>query len=239
MAQVHPQTVLQNTLQAFTQTTEVPANGTDLIKDWMSVLKNADGAEAIHEQLSNLYDEVLNPEPNPELVKQYLTKLASHAQAASRTLTGKDADEVSQLADRLRDFASDLTGVGDDDQLDRNQPDATTVYANTGDRLQALLTTSQETLAGGLMGVAPEQGTALLEDWIAVAQSDPSAEWLAAPMRQLIDAIAKGDTRKIETLMRDLAGTAQEYANNGGAFSTGLSNLATALISFARPLNQV
>jgi len=239
MAQAYPQTVLQNTLRAFTQTDEVPANGTDLVKEWLSVLKSTDGAETLHQHLTDLYDELLNRTPDTNRVKELLNTIANQTGAVSRTMNSKDADDVSQLADVLRAFATDLGRVSENDRLSRNQPDTTPVYANPGDHLQALLTTSQETLAGGPASTAPDQSVALLEEWISVAQSDPSAQWIEAPLRELIDALAKGDLRNTERLMRDLAGIAQEYATNSpdAPFSKGLTNLATALISFAGPLS--
>lgn len=239
MAQAYPQTVLQNTLQAFTQTDEIPVNGTDLVKEWMSVLKNTDGTEALHQHLTDLYDELINPEPDTNRVKELLNTIANQTAAVSRTMNGNDSNDVSQLADALRAFAADLGRVNDDEQLSSNQPDTTPVYANPGDHLQALLTTSQETLAGGQAATAPEQGVALLEEWISVVQSDPSAQWIEAPLRELIDALAKGNMRNTERLMRDLAGIAQEYATNNpdAPFNKGLTNLATALISFAGPLS--
>lgn len=241
MAQAHPQTVLQNTLQAFSQTedSEVPANGTDLVKEWMSVLKHTDGTEAIHAKLTDLYDELLNPSPDSQRVKECLNTLAGQMQAMARATESETAEQVAQLADTLRAFATDLGRINDDDQLAQNEPDPTPVYANPGDHLQVLLTSTQETLAGGLSAVTPEQGVSMLQEWMSVVQAEPSAQWLEAPLRELTDALAKGDMRSTERLMRELAGTAQEYANNNdnGPFTTGLTNLATALIQFAGPLS--
>lgn len=214
------------------------ATGTDVIKDWISALKNVDEAEPVAKQLSALYDELINPQPDAVRVKQYLNTIAGHTQTLSRNLDGTAADNLAQLADSLRSFATDLDGGSNDDDLAENQPDTTPIYANPGDQAQMMFNTTLEVLSGGAAVTSPEAGVLMVEDWITVVRSDPSTQWIEAPLTQLRDALSAGDMRTTERLMRDLAGQAQDYANNSeGPFSKDLTNLATALISFAQPLS--
>jgi hypothetical protein len=96
-----------------------------------------------------------------------------------------------------------------------------------------------DALAEGPAIATPELGSTLIGDWITVVRSDVSTQWIEAPLTQLRDALTTGDMRNTERLLRDLAGTAQEYANStpDGPFNRHLTNLATALISFAGPLS--
>lgn len=241
MAQAYPQTILQNTLQALSNTEAQPANGVDLIKGWQSALKNIDGAEDVHQQLTDLYDELLNPAPDSQRVKELLNTLAAHTQLLARNASTDMRDNLNQLAESLRGFAADLNGTGDDSQLAENQDDDTTIYdlQNPGDRAQKMFINTIDTLASGLAVATPEKGSTLIGDWITVVRSDVSTQWIEAPLTQLRDALTTGDMRGTERLLRDLAGTTQEYANSNpdGPFSKDLTNLATALISFAKPLS--
>ncbi len=241
MAQAYPQTILQNTLQAFSNTEVQPVNGVGLIKDWQSALKNTDGAEEVHQQLTDLYDELLNPAPNTQRVQQLLNNLAAHTQLLARNANADIRDNLNQLADSLQAFAANLNPIGDDSQLAENQDDDTTIYdlQNPGDRASKMFVNTLDTLAGGLAVATPEKGSTLIGDWITVVRSDVSTQWIEAPLTQLRDALTTGDMRSTERLLRDLAGTTQEYANSNpdGPFSKHLTNLATALISFAGPLS--
>ena len=131
--------------------------------------------------------------------------------------------------------------MGDDSQLAENQTTEGTIYDlyNPADRAQMMFNNTLETLAGGTVAASPEQGAVMVEDWVTVVRSDVSTQWLEAPLMQLRDALNEGDMRTTERLMRELAGTVQDYANNtpDGPFSTDLTNLATALTSFAGPLS--
>ncbi|NID08721.1 hypothetical protein [Fibrivirga algicola] len=241
MAQAYPQTVLQNTLQALSNTDAPPANGIDLIKEWQSTLKNTTGAGEVHQQLTDLYDELLNPTPDSQRVKQLLNSLAAHTQLLARSADKEVSDNLGTLADSLRSLANDLTPIGDDDQLAANQDDDLTIYdlQNPGDRASKMFINTLDTLAEGPAIATPELGSTLIGNWITVVRSDVSTQWIEAPLTQLRDAVTTGDMRNTERLLRDLAGTAQEYANSNpeGPFSKHLTNLATALISFAGPLS--
>lgn len=249
MAQAYPQTVLQNTLTLFAQEEVAPASGADLIRDWQTALKSvksdADGVGQVHQYLTDLYDELINPTPDVHRVKHHLNLLANQTQLLVNTNSGQAdpylSENLVQLAESLRAFATDLDRVGDDNQLAENQDAPLTIYdlSNPGDRAQKMFLDTQETLAGGLAGVTAEQGSVMIDDWVTVVRSDPSTQWIEAPLIQLRDALTTGDMRNTERLMRDLAGTAQEYANStpDGPFSKDLTNLATALISFAGPLS--
>lgn len=242
MAQAYPQTVLQNTLRTLAQGEVAPASGADLIRDWQTALKSVDSdTDEISQHLTNLYDELINPTPDVHRVKNHLNLLANHTQVLSKSADTELGQSLSQLADSLRSFATDLNRVGDDSQLAENQEPKDTIYGlfNPADRAQKMFIETQETLAGGVAGVTPEQGSVLVDDWITVVRSDPSSQWIEAPLAQLREALEAGDMRATERLMRDLAGTAQEYANNtpDGPFSKDLTNLATALTSFAGPLS--
>lgn len=241
MAQAYPQTILQNTLQALSKADAQPSSGADLIKDWQSALKNTDGAEEVHQQLTDLYDELLNPTPDNHRVKHLLNTLAGQTQLIARDAEPEIGDNLTKLADSLRSFATDLNRVGDDSQLAENQTEAGTIYDlyNPGDRAQKMFIDTLETLSGGAVAATPEQGATMVEDWITVVRSDVSTQWIEAPLMQLRDALNTGDMRSTERLLRELAGTTQEYANNtpDGPFSKDLTNLATALISFAGPLS--
>ena len=238
MAHAHPQAMLQSTLQTMAQRDVAFATGTDVIKDWISTLKNVDEAEPVAKQLSALYDELINPQPDVVRVKQLLNTIAGHTQTLSRSLDGTAADDLGQLADSLRAFATDLDRGSNDDDLTANQPDSTPIYANVGDRAQVMFNDTLTVLSGGAALTTPEAGVLMVEDWIEVVRSDVSTQWIEAPLTQLRDALNAGDMRTTERLMRDLAGQAQDYANNSeGPFSRDLTNLATALISFAQPLS--
>lgn len=241
MAQSYPQTILQNTLHALGRADAQPASGADLIREWQSALKNADGTETVSQHLTDLYDELLNPTPDSHRVKHHLNALAAQTQSLARSADGEMTDQLTQLADSLRSFATDLNRVGDDSQLAENQTADGTIYDlyNPGDRAQKLFIDTLETFSAGPAGVTTEQGSAMVEDWVTVVRSDVSTQWIEASLLQLRDALEAGDMRTTERLMRELAGTAQEYANNtpDGPFSKDLTNLATALISFAGPLS--
>ncbi|MBO0948674.1 hypothetical protein [Fibrella forsythiae] len=241
MAQAYPQTILQNTLQTLSKSDAQPSSGADLIKDWQSALKNTDGAEEVHQQLTDLYDELLNPTPDNHRVKHLLNTLAGQTQLLARNADTETGDNLTKLADSLRSFSTDLNRIGDDSQLAENQTEDGTIYDlyNPGDRAQKMFIDTLETLAGGAVASTPEQGATMVEDWITVVRSDVSTQWIEAPLGQLRDALNTGDLRSAERLLRELAGTVQEYANNNpdGPFSKDLTNLATALISFSGPLS--
>lgn len=241
MAQSSPQTILQNTLHALAKSDAQPSSGADLIKEWQSALKNADGADDVNKQLADLYDELLNPTPDAHRVKHFLNLLAGQTQTIARDVDGETGENLTKLADSLRFFATDLNRVGDDSQLAENQTADGTIYDlyNPSDRAQLMFNNTLETLAGGTAAASPEQGAVMVEDWITVVRSEVSTQWLEASLNQLRDALNTGDMRTTERLMRELAGTVQDYANNtpDGPFSTDLTNLATALTSFAGPLS--
>ncbi len=238
MAHAHPQSMLQTTLQTMSQRDVAFATGPDLLKDWISTLKNVDEAEPLGKHMSSLYDELANPQPDAARVKQLLNTIAGHTQTLARALDGTAADNLAQLADSLRSFATDLERGSNDDDLVENLPDTTPIYANPGDRAQVMFNDTLSVLSGGAAMTTPEAGVLMVEDWITVVKSDVSTQWIEAPLTQLRDALNAGDMRTTERLMRDLAGQAQDYANSSeGPFSRDLTNLATALISFAQPLS--
>ena len=241
MAQSYPQTILQNTLHALAESDAQPSSGADLIKEWQSALKNADGATDVTKQLTDLYDELLNPTPDAHRVKHLLNTLAAQTQTFARDAEADLGENLTKLADSLRSFATDINRVGDDSQLAENQTAEGTIYDlyNPADRAQLMFNNTLETLAGGTAAASPEQGAVMVEDWITVVRSDVSTQWLEASLVQLRDALNTGDMRTTERLMRELASTMQDYANNtpDGPFSTDLTNLATALTSFAGPLS--
>ena len=240
MAHAHPQTMLQGTLQTLSQRDVAPATGADLLKDWISVLKNA-GAEPVADKLTDLYDELLNPSPDAERVRQLLNTVAGHTQTAARDLTGETANALAQLADTLRSFATDLDRTGNDGALAGNQPDTRTNFNpnSVGDRANQLLNDTLTLLSDGAEITSPEQGVLFVEDWIEVVKAQVNTQWLEVPLTQLRDALNDGNLRATERLLRDLAGTTQDLANNtaGEVYRTQLTNLATALISFAQPLS--
>lgn len=237
MAHAHPQAMLQGTLQTLSQRDLTPATGVDLIKDWISVLKNA-GAEPVANKLSDLYDELLNPTPNADRVGKLLNTVADHTQSTARDSTGENANALTQLADALRSLAIDLNPVADE-TLEDAQSGNRAVYANAGDRANQLLNDTLTLFGNGAETTSPEQGVLFVEDWIDVVKAEVDTQWLEAPLTQLRDALNIGDLRATERLMRDLAGTTQDLANNtaGETYRTQLTNLATALISFAQPLS--
>lgn len=240
MAHAHPQAMLQSTLQTLSQRDVAPATGADLLKDWISVLKNAN-AEPVSDTLTDLYDELINPTPDAERVHQLLNTAADYTQSAGRDLTGETANALNQLADSMRSFATDLDRVGNDNALADNQPDTRTNFNpnDPGDRANQLLNDTLTLLSNGADITSPEQGVLFVEDWIEVVKAEVNTQWLEAPLTQLRDALNDGNLRTTEQLMRDLAGTTQDLANNtaGEAYRTQLTNLATALISFAQPLS--
>lgn len=238
MAHAHPQVMLQSTLQTMAQRDVAFATGPDLLKDWISSLKNVTAAEPMVKQLHDLYDELANPQPDTARVKQLLNSIAGHTQAIARSLDNDVTDNLTQLADSLRSFATDL-GSNDDEQTEE-QPGNAPLYdlQNPGDRVQMLFNNTLAVLAGGVAATTPESGATMVEDWITAVRSDHNTEWIQIPLTQLRDALNAGDMRATERVMRELAGLAQDYANNyEGQFSKDLTYLATALISFAQPLS--
>ena len=232
--------MLQSTLQTMAQRDVAFATGTDVLKDWISALKNVDEAEPLAKQLSSLYDELINPQPDAARVTQLLNTIAGHTQTIARNHAGAVADNLIQLADSLRSFATDLDQSGSDDDQVENQPGNAPVMdlQNPGDRVQLLFNNTLAVLAGGVATTTPESGATMVEDWITAVRSDHNTEWIQIPLSQLRDALNAGDMRTTERVMRDLAGLAQDYANNyEGQFSKDLTYLATALISFAQPLS--
>jgi hypothetical protein len=191
--------------------------------------------------LTDLYDELLNPQPNTRRIQQLLNTLASHTQLLARKADSEFSNNLDTLADSLRSLAGNITPIGDDDQLAENQDDDVSIYdlQNPGDRASKMFINTLDALSGGPAIATVEVGSTLIGDWITVVSSDPSTQWIEAPLTQLRDALTTGDMRNTERLLRDLAGTAQEYANStpDGPFSRHLTNLATALISFAGPLS--
>lgn len=238
MAHAQPQTMLQGTLQTLSQRDTTPATGADLLKDWISVLRN-DGVESVADNLSALYDELLNREPNVDRIGELLQTVAGQTQSIARNYAGDKAESISQLADALRSLAADLNPVADGTLADAQSGGNRAVYANPGDRAQQLLNDTLTLFSNGAEITSPEQGVLFVEDWIAVVKADVNTQWLEAPFTQLRDALNNNDLRATERLMRDLAGTTQDLANNasGEAYRTQLTNLATALISFAQPLS--
>ncbi|MBC8151333.1 MAG: hypothetical protein H7Z72_00315 [Bacteroidetes bacterium] len=236
MAHAQPQTMLQSTLQTLSRRDTTPATGADLLKDWISVLKN--DAESVADKLSDLYDELLNREPNPERVATLLNTVAGQTQSIAGNYDAEKAESINQLADALRSLAIDLNPVGDGTLADAKSGNAT-VYANSGDRAKQLLDDTLTLFGNGPEITSAEQGVLFVEDWISVVKADVSTQWLEAPMTQLLNALNDGDLRETERLMRELAGTTQDLANNtaGEAYRMPLTNLATALISFAQPLS--
>jgi hypothetical protein len=165
-----------------------------------------------------------------------LNTIAGHTQTIGRELGGPTADELTQLADSLRSFATDLSG-GD---RDNDQPGNAPVFnvQDPGDRVQMLFNNTLATLSGGVAATTPESGATMVDDWITAVRSDHNTEWIQVPLTHLRDALNAGDMRTTERVMRELAGLAQDYANNyEGQFSKDLTYLATALISFAQPLS--
>lgn len=238
MAHAHPQAMLQSTLQTMSQRDVAFATGPDLLKDWISSLKNVAAAEPMVTQLHDLYDELANPQPDTARVKQLLNGIAGHTQTIARSLDNDVTDNLTQLADSLRSFATGL-GSNDDEQAE-DQPGNAPVYdlQNPGDRVQMLFNNTLAVLAGGVSATTPESGATMVEDWITAVRSDHNTEWIQIPLTQLRDALNAGDMRATERVMRELAGLAKDYANNyEGQFSKDLTYLATALISFAQPLS--
>lgn len=236
MAHAHPHTMLQTTLQTLAQQDVAFATGPDLIKDWISTLKNVEKAEPLAKYLGELYDELANPQPDTVRVTQLLNTIAGHTQALGRELGGTTADELTQLANSLRSFATDL-GVGNSDN---DQPGNAPVFnvQDPGDRVQMLFNNTLAMLSGGVAATTPESGATMVDDWITAVRSDHNTEWIQVPLTHLRDALNAGDMRATERAMRELAGLAQDYANNyEGQFSKDLTYLATALISFAQPLS--
>lgn len=111
MAHAHPSAMLEGTLKTLQQRNLQPATGADLIKDWISVLKHTDGAEGPTQSLQDLYDELLNPEPHAERVRDLLNQVAQRTEHLSRSADGHYPDSLKQLAGALRDFAKDLEQV--------------------------------------------------------------------------------------------------------------------------------
>lgn len=111
MAHPHPSVMLEGTLQTLQQRDLPPTTGADLIKDWISVLKHTDGAEAATQSLTNLYDELHNMEPDPARVKDLLNQVAQQTEYLSRSAGGQFTESLRQLADSLRSFATDLDQV--------------------------------------------------------------------------------------------------------------------------------
>jgi hypothetical protein len=236
----HPQSMLQTTLQTMSQQEVAPATGADLIKSWISTLKNVDKAEPLATQLRDLYDELANPQPDAGRVKQLLNTIANHTQSIARSFTGTTTDELNQLADSLRSFAVDLGGNEPNDDGVDNQPGNVPLYnmQNPGDRVQMLFNQTLELLGNGAVATTPQSGVSLVEDWITAVRFDQNTQWIEAPLSNLRDALNANDMRATERAMRELAGLAQDYANNYDAqFSKDLTYLATALISFAQPLH--
>ncbi len=108
MAHAHPQSMLQTTLQTMSQHDVALTTGPNLLKDWISALKNANEAEPLVGHMNSLYDELANPQPDAARVKQLLNTMAGHTQTLARNLEGAAADNLAQLADSLRSFATDL-----------------------------------------------------------------------------------------------------------------------------------
>lgn len=111
MAHAHPTVMLESTLQTLQQRNLPPANGADIIKDWISVLKHTDGADAATQSLQDLYDELHNMEPHAERVRDLLNQVAQQTEHISRLTQGNLTDSLKQLANALRDFAKDLQQV--------------------------------------------------------------------------------------------------------------------------------
>ncbi len=103
--------MLESTLHTLQQRDLQPATGADVIKDWISVLKHTDGADAATKSLQDLYDELHNMEPHAARVKDLLNQVAQQTEHISRSTEGTLTDSLKQLADSLRSFAQDLEQV--------------------------------------------------------------------------------------------------------------------------------
>ncbi len=103
--------MLEGTLQTLQQRDLQPADGADIIKDWISVLKHTDGAEPAAQSLQDLYDELHNMEPDATRVRNLLNQVAQQTEHLSRSTSEPLTDSLKQLANSLRSFAQDLEQV--------------------------------------------------------------------------------------------------------------------------------
>jgi hypothetical protein len=241
MAHPYPTGMIQHTRQALSRPDTTPETGSDLLKNWISTLKHTAGAEAVAKHLADIYDELLNPTPDGQRIKTLLNTVAGQTATLARDLDTSEAEGLSQLADDLRSFAIDLGQIGKAQDLTDNPTDTGTIYdiTNPGDRAQQMINDSLAVFSAGAEATTPEAGAALVEDWITVVRQDVSTQWVETSLTQLRDALTAGDMRTTERVMRELASQTQDLANNtaDGRFKTDLTNLATAIISFAGPLS--
>jgi hypothetical protein len=241
MAHPYPTGMIQHTRQALSRADTTPETGTDLLKDWMSTLKHTAGAGSVADHLSEVYDELLNPTPDGNRIKNLLNTIAGQTATLARNLDAAEANDLNALAEELRSFAIDLGKISKSQSLTDNPTDTVTIYdlQNPGDRAQQMLNDTLAVFGAGAEATTPDAGVTLVEDWITVVRQDVSTQWVETSLAQLRDALEAGDMRTTEQLMRQLAGQTQDLANNtaDGRFKTDLTNLATALISFAGPLS--
>ncbi len=239
----HPYSVgmIEHTRHALARPETTPETGIDLLKDWMSTLKHTSGAEAVAKHLGEMYDELLNPSPDGNRIKHLLNTVAGQTATLARNVDGPEGDELTQLAEALRSFATDLGKIGKAQELIDNPIDTVTIYdiQNPDDRTQKMINDTLAVFSTGPDTTTPDAGATMVEDWITVVRQDVSTQWVETPLTQLRDALNAGDMRTTERLMRELASQTQDLANNttDDRFRTDLTNLATALISFAGPLS--
>jgi len=110
MAHAHPSTMIDETIQTLSMPAQ-PTSANDLIKDWISVLNHTDGADAPANTLTALYDELHNPEPGAERVRNLLNQMAQQIESLAPTTGDVYMGHLQQLAASLRSFSTGLNDL--------------------------------------------------------------------------------------------------------------------------------
>lgn len=107
MADVHPDAVLEQTLQVLQNRTIDITTGTDIIQDWIAILTHTDGVEPVTMSLQNLYNALKDPSSNTVQIRTLLDELAQYTASYARHAEGRYAASLHQLAEQLNAFSVD------------------------------------------------------------------------------------------------------------------------------------
>ena len=110
MAHAQPSTMIDETIQTLNMPAQ-PTGANDLIRDWISVLTHTEGADVPVSTLTDLYDELINPEHAAGRVHTLLNQLAQQVESLAPTAGEAYTSQLQQLSTSLRSFATGLTDL--------------------------------------------------------------------------------------------------------------------------------
>lgn len=110
MATKKAEALITSTIEALDGGAEnvKPKDGTSLIKDWITTLKQDDKTSDFADQLQELLDQLGEKDPDGKKIHAVLKKLADGTAKAAKDADGELKDSLKDLADSLKEFSKDL-----------------------------------------------------------------------------------------------------------------------------------